>query len=138
MLTAMIHAFRFFRHVLKRMVCVIVLSMFGTAAVAASSCDSRYATPPGHTDQIASPAGHGYNVVNGCSPELCRKMLATCATAPDMTVAVPPTQNSPLPDTTTAPQHLLVGWLSAQHVPVVAVPLPLSFPLYLQTSRLLI
>lgn len=133
----MAHAFRFFRHMLKRMACVIVPSMFGTA-MAASSCGNQAATQPGHTDQIASPAGHGYNAVNGCSPELCREMLVTCATASGMAAAVPPVQNSPLPDAVAAPQRLSASWLPAQHVPVVAVPLPLSFPLYLRTSRLLI
>lgn len=136
MLTAMIHAFRFFRHMLKRMACVIVLSMFGTAVMAASSCDSQYAAPPGHVEQVASPAGHGHNVVNGCSSEPCQKTLVTCATASGMATAVPRAQNSSLPDTVVASPRLPAGWLSAQHVPVAAVPLPLSIPLYLQTSRL--
>jgi hypothetical protein len=125
------------RNTLNRVFCVIALSLLGMSAVASTGCDSLGDFPSNQPEHSALTASSGHGAEHGPGPDCCQQTLYTCATAASTMTALPSAQNPSLPDAATAPLHFR-DRAFVPSPPRVAVSLLPLFPLYLQTSRLLI
>lgn len=132
---------RFFgltRYSLKRVACVLLLSLFSVTAAASACCDSQAITSPGHTDHLSLAAGDGIDGHHCGAPDFCQEVLEADTAETGMAALTPSAQSSSPPDVAAAPQYLHAIRSPHSRLLVTAVLIPRSLPLYLQTSRLLI